>query len=350
MNTEPQVRSESRVPNADTNPWKVGAIALAVALTGAFAVTRVQMLLAGPSTGRLWFAIVSLVAFEVAGVLMVLMVKHRGVLAATAFLAAFLPVAVFAGRFTGAEFPTVLVVGFLVYGALVARALLRGSESVANSVTVRFFSVARLVIARISTSFLLFAALLAYLTYLVWGGFTPELRARTVSWAASSATPILKVWFPNASFAQTGNEFFDAIAREKLESVYSETIPAQARGEITSGFRSFPPSVQEKLMTEARKELMKSAEKFLGTFDAEAPLSETFADAIARYLGTLPENIVMLLGILAVASAFAAVKGIASVTYWLVEGIAFLIFKLLLITGFARKSVEMRPHEFVSMP
>jgi hypothetical protein len=338
------------VPNADTNPWKVGALALAVALTGAFAVTRAHMFLAGPSTGRLWFALVALVVFEIVAVLMVIMVKHSGVLVATAFLAALLPIAVFAGRFTGAEFPTVLVIGFLAYGVLVVRAFLRGSEAIANSVTVKFFSVARMVVARLTTSFLLFTALLAYLTYLVWGGFTPELKERTVAWTASSATPILKVWFPNASFDQTGNEFFEAIAREKLESVYSETIPAQARGEITSGFRSFPPSVQEKLIAETKRELVKSAEKFLGTFDVEAPLREIFADAMARYLGTLPENIVMLLGILVVASAFAAVKGVASVTYWIVEGIAFLIFKLLLITGFASKSVEMRPHEFVNMP
>ncbi|MDO8469776.1 MAG: hypothetical protein Q7S84_02010 [bacterium] len=347
---EPQIISESRVPNEDTNVWKIGAVAILFAASGLLVVTRAQALMSAPSAGRAWLALAALVCFGVIGTLVPFLVKNRSVLAMAALVACLLPVVGFASRFTGAEFPTVLVIGFIVYATLVLRAFVRAAGAVKNSVRVRFFAIARTVLPRLATAALLFASLLVYLNYTVWGGFTPELRGTLVRATASTADPVLQLWFPGVSFEMTGTEFFRATAAAELKHLYPKTITGEVSGQLTDGFLALPPPAQEQLIAEAAVQIQKSFERFAGPLDERLPMRDALATALERYVATLPTSAMWLLGVICALLIFGTLKSFASLTYWVVEGIAFLIFKFLLLTGFAKMNVEMRSHEFVSVP
>ena len=347
---EPQIVSESRVPNEDTNVWKLGALAILFGASGLLMVTRTQALMSAPSASRAWLAFAAFVCFGAIGILMPLLVKHRSVLAVAALVACLLPVVGFASRFTGAEFPTVLVIGFMVYTILILRALVHAASAVENSVQVRFFAVARTVLPRLATAVLLFAALLVYLNYTVWGGFTPELRGTLSHATAATVDPVLRLWFNDASFEMTGAEFFPVVARQELMRLYPPMVKGAVPGELVDGFRALPPAAQEKLVSEAAAQIQKSFERFAGPLDVKLPMRDALAAALERYVAGLPESAVRLLGITLALIAFGTLKTLAALTYWVIEGIAFLIFKLLLLTGFAKMSVEMRSHEFVNVP
>lgn len=350
MITSPvQVTSESRAPNEDTNVWKVGSLAILFAASGLLTVTRLQALMSAPAAGRIWFALAAFVAFGVLGILMAIIVKHRSVLAASALAACLLPIVGFASRFTGAEFPTVLVVGFAAYTILVVRALTRGSASIRNSVEIRFFGIARTVLPRLTTAVMLFGALLLYLNYAVWGGLTPELRDSAARALGKSSDPVLHLWFSGASFSMERQEFFRAAAAAELERRYPKTVTSDP-SELSDGFRSLPPAEQERFTAEAAKALEVSFERFTGPLDDSMPMSSAIAIALERYMATLPPSAAQLLGITLALLLFGTLKSIAALTYWIVEGIAFFIFKILVLVGFAKVSIEMRPHEFVSVP
>ena len=56
-----------------------------------------------------------------------------------------------------------------------------------------------------------------------------------------------------------------------------------------------------------------------------------------------------MVGIGTAALVFFSLKGIVALFYWLIELLAFLVFKFLLTIRFAHVSAEMRSREFISL-
>ncbi|MEK7086759.1 MAG: hypothetical protein AAB935_00685, partial [Patescibacteria group bacterium] len=68
---------------------------------------------------------------------------------------------------------------------------------------------------------------------------------------------------------------------------------------------------------------------------------------IKNYIKNFPPNFTAVFGIVTALVFFAILKSVAVLFYWLVEIVALIVFKILLISGFAYISIENRSREFI---
>ena len=95
--------------------------------------------------------------------------------------------------------------------------------------------------------------------------------------------------------------------------------------------------------------MRKRTETLTGPLSESAPVNVVIYDQISRYVSRLSPNTLTILGFVAALLLFFALKGFAALFYWLVILFAFVVFKFLVVIGFAYVNLETRSREYIML-
>lgn len=339
----PEVIKQSEESEEDRSFWKV----LILAALGAASVFLSfflfdKFLIEGNLTralGSVFFAALFLSLF----VLQVFLTKSRAKIALLSLLQAIAPLLLFIERI----YPTPslpLVLAFAAFFLFLVAAAARGEREISNSMTIRFFAVAKSIVGRAVAGLLIVFSVLLYLTYFVWGGFNESFSKRLTDQTLAASEPLIGTFLVEVSFGDTVSDFFRTLAENELRK-----IKVGPEGESAIEFQRLPPKEQERIIGEISLEFEKQAEKIAGPLNASATVKDEVFRVIKDYVEEMPAATKSVLSVGLAVLFFFSARGIAFLFYWLPEFIAFIIFKIFLVTGFAYVSLESRSREFIML-
>jgi len=274
------------------------------------------------------------------------LIKNEIVVGIVALVQGFIPLALFGERI----YPNpslVLLGGSLLFGILLLLASLRGARALKQLMSVRFFQVSHIVTPRAITALLLFLSVLIYLAYFEWGALSPAAGKIFVRGFVRSAVPVVRIWLPEFSADASVEETLTVLAETQLErTLVHPDLPLPSN--FTGDFNQLPPSFRAQVIDSVVKNLKEGFEQ---TFGAPLPMNVSISDAAYDLAAVRVERLSAgertTLGIALAFSLFSLAKGITLFLSWVISLFAFLIFKLLVATGFAHVAEELRNREFV---
>ena len=339
------ISSQSQEAETDTSAWKialVGVLGAIFSFCGAYYANR---FLESGDYGFIGLSALWSGLFFSVCILAVLFVKSPRALWGIAFAWGLVPIAfLFPNVFSEPSLP--LIAALLVYAFTLAAGVRHGAALLSNSVRIRFYEIAKNTLPKAVTGFLILVSVLVYLNYFEWGRFNEDLGRALVNQSLAAGEPVLKVWLPAVSFGDTVQEFFESLAESRLRDMKPDIV-TRSLSEYQGGFAELPPAEKEMLVQALAGELRASLEAVTGPLAADATMGDAVYQGFRGYVELLPAEMKAWGGALLALIVFMALKGLAFLFYWLIEGFTFIVFKLLLVTNFAHVATEMRAREFI---
>ena len=342
----PDIIKQSREDERDQSIIKI-AVLLFFALL--FSVGTIFFFFQFLDTARIPFLFLSLgtaILTLGATLLNAILIKNEIVVSIIALAQGIVPLVLFGDRI----YPTpsfVLLGGALLFGILLLLASLRGAHALKQLTSVRFFQVSHIVVPRAITALLIFLSVLVYLAYFEWGALSPDVGKAFVRGVVRSSVPIVRIWLPGFSEEASVEETLSMLARTQLErTVVRPDLPLPSN--FTGDFNQLPPSFRAQLVEHTVQNLKEGFEQTFGIpLLMNSSISEIAYDLAAARIGRLSAAERTTLGIALAFSLFSLAKGITLFLSWVVSLFAFLVFKLLIVIGFAHTAEELRNREFV---
>lgn len=348
INQAPEIVSQSKIEETDYNTLKItllGVIAVAVSI---FTVYEFNQFLLTFQYAFLWFSLFGMLALLILNIFLVFFVKHFAITFGVVFAEAFFPLIFFFSYFKGPHIE-VLLGGFFLFFIFLLLGIGRGVSRFRNSIKMRFFEITKVVTPKLVTGFLILASVLFYAQYFLWGSINETMARGIFDESLRSSEPIVHLWYSDISTDQTVGEFFSALTTSQIKKNPEVTINGVPVN-IRDGLKELPLEMQVKIMGTLSSELQKKVEDKVGPLNQNATVSDELYRFLNEWLDTLTPNIRTMLGIMATVLLFLVVKGFAFLVYWIINLLAFLIFKLLVVANFAVPGYETRTREFVILP
>lgn len=345
--TIPTVTQQAKEPETDKSSLKIFVIGLLGTVSVYFATFRFTEFLSFLTPMNAFLAFISVSGFFVIAVLQAFFVKSPWrllticvieVLGAGAFFwKMFFPIPSYpliAGM--------ILFLGFLYFGAY------EGSRFLSQALSIRFSFVSRGILARSVTGFLLFLAAVSYVWYFNLGKFNPNDGYELVAGGIFSGEPILHIWFPGASLDQTAEVFFRKVAEAEYRKIPRPNMMMGSDTYDKIDFNILNKQQQELLIQGTSETLRVSFEKALGIpISKDALLKDVLYSFLTNKIENFSDRTSDYFGIVVASFIFFSLKGIFMSVGWFIRFITFLIYRLLLVFGFAYVSVETRNREFI---
>lgn len=343
MEQNPVIISQSKEAEADYNVIKILALAAAEVFFGLCAVYFFNSFVAQVDYHYLlWASFFSLFFFALM-TLNTFLVKSLYKLQGIVFIVTLLPLLIFYNRlFPVPSYP--LIGGAVLFAIVMGVGIRHGARTLQNSLKVRFFEVARVVLPKVVTGFLIFLSVLVYANYFEWGNFNPALGQKIVDETLHSGEPLARFLIPDISFDKPLKEVLDAFTERELQK---SDIVAQNDAQIS--FSKLTGDAKAKAIAEVSGRLRASLEKSFGELNVNEPVNSIVYGLIKKYIDTLGPLGQSIFGIGTIILVFFLLKGVVILFYWLINFVAFLIFKFLLAIKFAHISVETRSRDFISL-
>jgi hypothetical protein len=342
MTANPTVIRQSEESEEDRSFWKVLILAALGAAGAFFSFFLFDKFLVEGNLVRLLGSVIFATIFLSFFILQVLFTKSRAKIIFLGFVQAFAPIFLFTDHLY--PVPSILLItAFAVFFILLVAGAVRGERELANSLNIKFFSVAKGIVSRAVAGMLIAFSVILYLAYFVWGGFNEDFSRRLVNQTLTSSEPIVKLVLTEISFENTVDRLFRDLAESQLRRI---KIDGE---EEAVEFQRLPPPEQEKIISEVAFALRVQAEGVVGPLNVNRPANEEVFRIVSDYVEGLTPATKSILSVAIAVLFFFSARGIAFLFYWLPEVIAFIIFKLFLVTGFAYVSLESRSREFIML-
>lgn len=285
-----------------------------------------------------WFF--SIIGFFVFVILEAFFVKSSSKIFCIMFLQGVAPLSIFWNNLYPEPLISLLVGGF-IYAMFLMISASRGLSILRNSVSIKFFFVSRNMLPKMITGALIFMSIITYASYFELGRFTDQLGRSIVYETLNSSEPIIKMWFPAASFNDKTNDFFRHIAEAQLNKV-----KISLQNDQVIDFSKLPESVKERLIQENGDKISKSLQQTFVAISPEITMKDAIYRSIKQYVDDFSVKTKALFGIIVAVALYFTFKGIFSLLHWLIGLIAFVFYKFLIITGFAYLNIESTSREF----
>ena len=149
---------------------------------------------------------------------------------------------------------------------------------------------------------------------------------------------------PGISLNGTVRNLLRSLGAEKLSRTKLE-IPGVSAGSPETDFRSLPQKDQNKFIDQATDQLLEVLKKQFVDLNPVQGTADFAYDIVAKYFNSFNSSSWILP--LAVSFIFFfTVKSAFFLLYWFVALLAFIIFKILVVFGFAYFNLETRSREF----
>ncbi len=340
-----QIISQSKEAETDRRVWKIVLLGFLGTGASVASVSGFNHLLLGLNPFYLWPTIIAFAFFLILTMLQIFLIKGLEKLSLIAFVESAAPLALFWDKLYP-QVSVILVLGAVFIFVFLFAAARRGRSFLENSVKIKFFEISRSFLPKAVMGFLLFAAVLLYLNYFEWGNFNSDMGRRLTTGVLMNSEPIVKIIVPGVSFDLTVRELLRTLAAEQLKNTRLQIEGVSASSPETD-FRALPKRDQEKLITQATDQLQSIMISKFGNVGPNEKITD-FAYALAsKYFSDSLKNSAWILPLAVTLIFFFALKGIFALFYWLFILLAFLVFKLLVLFGFAYFNLETRSREFV---
>lgn len=342
------VTSQSPDEERDQRPWKVALLAVVGVGTTLLATYALIAYLEWATPNLLYVvggaALLSLSIFILQG----FFVKTPMLLRTLVFVETVAPLLLFTDRLYPAP-SAILIAAAGVFFFFANMGSLRALRQAAAHMRIHFFDIARAVIPKALTGGLLFMAALVYLTYFSWGTLNDAVGRKFVNQALSSSDPILRLYFSRVSVDQKVEEFLREVVRAELEGEDNNIIGKLApdSGEAQKVFRELPVPERDVIVARVTEGFRKSLEPIVGPLNPEESVRDAVYRIIEQRFAGLTPSQRTTFSVGGLVLVFFALKGFLSLFHWLIAAVAYLIFKLCMALGFARKGVATQTREFV---
>ncbi len=292
------------------------------------------------SGGSVWPVVVFFVIFIVLTILEAVFIKDSGLLTVLVFIQSALFIPVFIGSLD--KFNIILICFaalflFTFWGT--KRAHLRNRESL----SVNFFSVAHGLVPKMVSGIFIFIIVLSYFNYVTLGKFDENMGRRVYDKAANFLEPLLQAWVPEGSLDTEISVFLKEAAETQLQrskiALLGEDINID---ELSDAQR-------EELINQAILQLEEKIEGITGELEPDMTVRNFVYNLIKEKIDAIPTAVKKPLAGVNMAIVFFVAKGISFILYPIVEFLAFIIYQILLITGFAYIGLETKQKETVNL-
>lgn len=343
--SNPEIVSQSKEPDVDRGNWKILLLGLSISVAGFFSFLYLDKFLTGLGGLHLaLFILVSLVFFVLV-VIASFLVKSEWKLYLISFFGSLASLAVFYDRLflkTGA----ILAVGAALMLVFLNAGFRGASQSIGNSLRLKFFLTAKAITPKVVTGFIVFAAIIFFGNYFLWDKFNDSLGRRVFENALASSGLAFKIWLPESNFNQTVEQFLEGVAEAQLEKT-DIRLPLGGNSETRIDFSRLAPEVRSALVKQSAGEALLYIESKIGPVDEKKSVREVGYGLISEFVSGFTPRAKMMWGLVLAILIFYAARSVAGLLYWIINGFSFIIFKLLIVLGFAYMSVETKTREFV---
>lgn len=229
-----------------------------------------------------------------------------------------------------------LLILFWITGAL------SSFRDLKNCVTINFFVTAHRLLPKVVLGLLIFVAALSYLYFFQLNNFSEDAARKLFDRSVASAEPLLQIWFPDVTFDMNINTAISKISEVQLKRSQLDLLQQG----IDINKISFAD--RQALLNETNAKITRIFENLAGEIGRP---DQTFGDTLFNALKT------RILALSALAQAFLEV-GIIVVLFFVLKALAFLLyipaqvaafvlFKALLVLGFAEIGLENTQREVI---
>lgn len=348
INQAPEIISQSKIEETDYNALKITLLGVIGTAASIFTVYEFHQFLLTFQYAFFWFALSGMLTFIIVNILLSFFVKHFTITFGIILVETLIPIVFFVSKFSKPNIE-VLLIGFFLFFLFTIFGVWKGVRRFRNSIKMRFFEIAKIITPKLVTGILILASTLFYGEYFLWGSVNESMTQTIFNETLRSAEPIIHLWYSDISGDQTVNDFFSSLVATQLKKTPQVTINGVLVN-LQDGLKELPPDVQKKIMNTLSEELKKKTEEKVGTLNSNAKVNDVLYQYIKDWVVSLSSNMKMWFGIGLTILLFFSVKGVMFFLYWLINLIAFLIFKLLVVANFAVPGHEARTREFVLLP
>ena len=302
----------------DSSIWKVAVIgAIGVILAG-MSGFYLESVLDGNS--ELIMLSIWAVCFFALFLVQTLFIKSFKLTAMVVVLETFAMTTFFLDRFSWG-----LLAGWLTLLILWLFITRRGRSEMENQLQVKFSKVEQRVLPAAFTAFAVFICIVA-----IWVNGTSLTKERFLI-LINPAQPIMQTLLSRGfTFDMAISKFAEMVLETKFK-VNVSALPAAAKNLAIN-------QILDQLRTQ---------------YSLNFKNSDRFSDVVYNYMmywfEKIPESIKIGIPLGAAVLIFLTVKGFAFFLRWVSTLIAFILYEILLTSGFAKKSLESRSHEIVSL-
>lgn len=346
MFQEPRVESQSKEAELDRNNAKILGIGLVGIAASAFSMYAFLRFLSDLSfvNGAIWLG--SALVFLAIVVLQTFFVKRFSKLFAMTVFEALAPLAFFVSQLY--PFPSIpLLVGTGVFAVLLVFGSHEGWRFIADSLSIRFSFVSRNILAYAATGFLIMLSAVTFVWYFELDRFNPNDGYAIMTNSIISAEPMVRVFFPGASLNDTVETFFRKVAESELRKIPEAKVPENLSQDNKIDFQVLTKQQQERVINESGEALRVTFEKTLGPLPKTALVKDVLFSVVSEKIKAFSEKTRSYFGIIVAVTVFSILKGFFVLLGPLIRLVAFLVYKLLMVFGFAYVSIETRSREFI---
>ena len=348
MSEAPEIISQSKLEETDYSAWKIVVLALISIASSMVMVFEFSQFLVTLQYPFLWFGIAAMLTFVVVNVLNAFTIKHFLILIGIGLVECMLPFVLFMQDAKG-ETMIILLSALGIMALWTLGGMRRGINVLRNSIKIEFFAITRVMIPKIVTGVLVVICAIMYLQYFAWGRFSSNMAHTIVNESLNASLPVTQMWFPKISFDVPVTQFFKDLTLLQIDRLPPEGVPG-IPFDIKASLAKLSAADREVVINKLSDELMKRTEEKVGAFKPK----ETVRDAIYRLLDSFVKSAsatTQKIGAIVMAALiFFSLKGFVALFYWLINIIAFIMYKFMIAADFALVSYESRSREFVILP
>lgn len=332
---------------SNTSAWKLAVLVILGVIFSLLSSYYLSVFLSSDSFGSIWASFGFAAVLVIINILQVLFIKNLWVLRGAVILECVAPVVFFMSAIFPVLFlPLLAAVALYVIFTLIGAG--RGFKNLSNSISVQFFGVAKPVAAKFVTGFLIFVSVAMYYQFIELGRLGPETGQFLMNQLLSSTEPALKIQYSGVSFGQTVKQFSDSMAKSVISKTRFEPINDPNIG-LSGDLTQLSPVEQNRIADALSINILQSFEKRLGTLNPNESVRDSVFNLVKKWLGKFSPESKQMLAVSGAVLVFFSLRGLSVIVIPIIEFFAFVLFKLLLILGFARIFTEKRDREFITL-
>lgn len=323
---EPLINQSLETANIDTSKWKIAAILAAGILSSLAFGYFLRLFLVGRN--QLIIMAATLVLFLIIFILQTLFLKGGKIIHSLAALESVGIVIFFLDYFS---FYFLLALASLA--GFFALAVYRGRVEIDNQMKAHFFRIEKKVLAQVFTGI----SLLISLMYVEIAGLgNLGITQKQIDNLLRPAEPIARnLLIENFSFNMTVYQFAEATVIDQLASQLGVPI------------NLVPAAAKSAAVNQSLNALREQAAGYGINFRNSDTLSQVVYNYIIGQIKKIPSGFRFAIPIGIVLIIFLTIKGLGTIVRLLVSFPAYLVYELLILTGFARVALESRSREII---
>ncbi|MFB6212814.1 MAG: hypothetical protein ABEI53_03310 [Candidatus Magasanikbacteria bacterium] len=214
-------------------------------------------------------------------------------------------------------------------------AIVRGRGELNNSLRVKFFSVAHKVVPRLFVGILIFATVISYFYLFHLDRLNQQKGRKVFDRVLQSSESLAQIWFPGITFDMKMDKAITHISKVRIDR---SKIDYLQKGIV---FSELPEKVQQKILRKISSRIKKTITGLTGVpIQPSQTLGDYLFESLITKLNSLSNVLVFGLEIGTLFLIFFGLKALRIVVYLPAEIIAFLVFKILILSNFASFGLE----------